>query len=848
MKKRLFLIIFVLSAVISSAQTTPLRHEPATPNPQKRTLPTFHQEFFSKSVPLATIDFGTANVGYTTGVITEGAESHTQTGIYSTWLRWPNTDSTTLASVATTYPTLYRNIFGGYLSQIEHILDTSTSSAENGFMMMSLYDQQTPHTGNFNAYIRFDNIDATSAEIIEVQFYQYYRKYYDRCYIDYSTDGSHWNEVEINVSGIDIHYEPTWGICTYRLPTAAAGNANLSIRLRYKSLDSDRNAYGYFWIIDDVNVIAGNPDRMTQYNQEYVEGNYGLIPTGLTINPAWYTHVQNSGIHTQTNVIATLYHLDANQSNRTTIANYNNGTIDTAAHADIICDKAGWLIPDSLELRGWYGHTSHTSNGAGTPLPTSTTGDNYLFANIHNDNIDLHYDTLLYQVTSADSNGNFRWGHDNGILTYSPYNYWLYGYELNGGNWYVAEDPEAVQFYRPGYTITSRYTTGEVIPEGWVIHGVELVASPVEGYHNTGTKISAVLTADRYNDTGLYLENIYTGANVKEIQASDINDTNVIGRNSNGYLTLGNYNTIFIKFLEQPTLEANTSYRIGYRMEEEGYFALADEAQGSYRMASPTRPDIYDTIIYFRNNETTVKYAHTFTPNPYQGYIYDPSYSGEGHSDMFTYYKTSNPMIRMIVGPGSPIVRHNIQIDCHTNNHGEVYYQDRPACDTTISPAEGSTCTIVGKAYNGGAAHVYVDGIERDPYDEDTETGDVNLIRQVSDSPTYHYTYSYTFPNIQEDHQIKFEFLESDGIDSIDADIHISLQPNPATTQVSLNINGITGIVNCTLIDISGRTVYNQHIPAGHTQVIDLSHLAKGAYFVRLTNDTFSKVEKLIIR
>jgi hypothetical protein len=47
---------------------------------------------------------------------------------------------------------------------------------------------------------------------------------------------------------------------------------------------------------------------------------------------------------------------------------------------------------------------------------------------------------------------------------------------------------------------------------------------------------------------------------------------------------------------------------------------------------------------------------------------------------------------------------------------------------------------------------------------------------------------------------------------------------------------------------MSGRVVYNQNFNASSAQTINVSNLAKGAYFVRITNDKFSKVEKLIVR
>ena len=335
---------------------------------------------------------------------------------------------------------------------------------------------------------------------------------------------------------------------------------------------------------------------------------------------------------------------------------------------------------------------------------------------------------------------------------------------------------------------------------------------------------------------------------MKEITANDVNDSNIIGRNTAGYLTSGNYNTVFIAFPEQPALEPNTSYRIGYTIEEESFFALAQEAQGSYRRASPTRPDRYDTIIYFGNDEATAKYKNYYTANQYQNYFLDPTYGGTGRNSSFSsYYLEYNPMIRMIVGPRQEVEREDIEVSCEGDDFGEVAYAGMDACGETIHPVHGSTATITGVSYRGCAAIVTVDGVEVEPWNEDEETG-VRSFHVYYDSAENTYTYQYAFENIETSHTIQFSFYERVGIDPVAAGVHMNLQPNPATSQVNLNIKGVTGMVNCMLIDMSGRVVYNQNINAETAQVINLSNLAKGAYFVRITNDKFSKVEKLIVR
>ena len=848
-------LTFALCATFVFAQTATPRMGSVTKAPAKaaQVQNDYSSSIFTKDAePLFTCDFHAANEGYTTGVILGGLEGHAENYDYATWRRIPNADSSTFVQEATTYPALVQNYFRGidvFASNMPAYMDTSVSSSENGFMMMSLYDQRTPHSGNFNAYIQFSNIDASSAPRVDLVFYQYYRKYYDYCYVDYSLDGTNWTEVEINVRGVDVAVNGALrGMCKYYLPYPAAGSSTLSFRIRYKSLDSDNGAYGYFWCIDDVSLVPGEANRLHKYAEEYVEGNYAMIPQGMTINPAWYSNVLNNGAYAQNNLNAKLYHLPAAMDVATEIDAYNNGNIAIDQTKSVYVDRAGWLGVDSLEYRGWYGLTDHTPHGSGISLPTDTPGDNYVFATVTNDSVVFAYDTHYYQVTTPHQNGLYRWAHDNGVLTYSPYNYWLFGWVMSGNRWYVTEDEEDVHYYSPEYMVTSRYTTDAQVPSDWVIHGVELVASPVKNYHSVGTRLSGVLYQDEYEGSSVGFNRINTGANVKEIAANDVNDSNIIGRNTAGYLTNGNYNTVYIPFPEQPALEPNTSYRIGYVMEEESFFALAQECQGSYRMASPTRPETYDTIIYFANDESTAKYASWYPVNQYQTYFSDPT-RGDNPATFASYYVEYNPMIRMIVGPRQEVERHDVEVMCDSTDYGEVAYAGIDACGETIHPVHGSTATITGSTFAGCEGTVYVDGEEVQPWDEDAETGDRGF-RVYYDTVNYTYTYQYSFIDIQENHTIRFSFRQGApiGIDPVAANVRMNLQPNPATSQVNLNIEGVTGMVNCMLIDMSGRVVYDQNINAETAQTINVSSLAKGAYFVRITNDKFSKVEKLIVR
>ena len=855
MKKTLMVLTFALCATFVFAQTaTPRMKEYKAPTRAAQVQNDYSSSIFTKdATPLVYVDFSAANSGYSTGFVAGGVEGHNENYDFATWRRWANVDSTTLVSAAQVYPALAQTYFGGmdrWVTYMTRFLDTATSSAENGWMMMSLYDQRTPHSGNFNAFVRIDGIDASDAGVVDIEFFQYYRKYYDNCYLDYSIDnGSSWVEMEINTTGVDIDVNgDLWGMSTYTLPVAAAGHSNVSIRIRYKSLDSDNAGYGYFWILDDVSAYACESNRVKQYRQEFVEGNYQMIPQNMTINPAWYGQVKNNGAIDQTNVNVNLYHLNADLSTNTLVQSFNYGTLAIGNTGELFVDRAGWLLPDSLMYRGWYGYIDHTAHGSGMALPTATPGDNYMYVSVSSDSLTVTYDTMYYQVTTPNANNGYRWAHDNGVLTYSPYNYYIIGYVLNGNRWYISEDPEDVQFYKSGSFQTSRFTTDQVVPEGWVIQGVELVASPANGYHSTGAKISALLLTDEYDGGSVGFNSVMTGANVKTITDADVNDSTVIGRLSNGYLESGNYNTVYIPFPEQPALMPNTSYRVGYVLEEDGYFTVAQEAQGSYRMASPTREG-YDTIIYFGNNDATAKWAHYQSANQYQNYFHDAGYGGTGSGSTFaSWYINYNPMIRLIVGPERQVARKNIEISCVNEEFGSAYFAGEIACGTTITPAEHSSTTIMAESATGCViSQLLVDGVAVEPFDEDTEEGDPNFILSY-DSLLAVYTASYTFVDITSDHTISFVFDQPEGIDPVAASVRMNLQPNPATSQVNLNVVGVEGMVNCMLIDMSGRVVYNQNFNASSAQTINVSNLAKGAYFVRITNDKFSKVEKLIVR
>ena len=84
------------------------------------------------------------------------------------------------------------------------------------------------------------------------------------------------------------------------------------------------------------------------------------------------------------------------------------------------------------------------------------------------------------------------------------------------------------------------------------------------------------------------------------------------------------------------------------------------------------------------------------------------------------------------------------------------------------------------------------------------------------------------------------------GIDDIDNHI-LSLYPNPASQMVAVNAEGIEGNVTVQIVDLNGRVMMQQQ-GAAQSFRFDVSTLAQGAYFVRMTGENINAVRKLIVK
>lgn len=836
-------LCFAMCATLAFAQKPhPVRNKPVklgnsnemkmiVADKQNADMSDFASSLFTKADTLGYFDFsmapGASNANYTTGTLTardlidnQAAIPHGQAAVYAIWQHWSSLDSAALMAegLGTVYPTDAQYIVSptsGWSARVrlDSVRTNNTCTGYNGWMYLNYDEQPTMGSGAFHTYIKLNPVDATAYPLITIRFFQCYINFYDECFVDYSTDnGTTWHAMAVNQDGVDVAVNGTlWGTASYTLPAAAAGH-NVTLRIRALSEGVRSNAYGYFWFLDDVRVLAAKAQDMDIVNNRFYEGGYQQMPLGMETPLYWYSEVKNTGYEAQTNARFRFDHI------------YN----DASEVVDSVIIGTIASLEDST-----YEFSSEKS------LVTENAGENYHATYLITDSLAFAYDTIYYNVTNPDNNNNYVWGRDNGVLVLKS------AYTFGFSGQYVTDESE--NFSTAGYSVKVSYTTGEEIPvdengQPWVIRGAQYVTATKDGRCADVNAFYPVLWRDSVPGDGyIYFkdEDLGQGAYVTN-PATDYNDSlDVLA--SGGYMEEGEYNVINLEFRTQPELRPSTNYRIGYQLAQDGLFAVAASAPYYYYTENAEGTDLQ--TVYFKEDEFTKKYSTSFATdqerlgNGYDVYLQDPTQDGGTPAG---FYNGHYPMIRLLVGPRVNYNKFAFEYHCTYEDDdeslGDVFKSDgeTSACGATDSIVEGTeTYFFVVPAENCHAV-VTIDGTVA-AFDDP----------RVSHMDGYDV---YTFTNVAAAHNVNVEFKIGVGIDPVAGHVHMNLQPNPATSQVKLNIEGVTGMVDCALIDMSGRVVYSSKINAETEQAINLENVAKGAYFVRITNDNFTKVERLIVR
>ena len=805
----------------------------AMPTEDVQEQATFKGSIFSKNVVVKEVEtFGApaTESTYTTGTATI-PYTHTQAAGHSRWFRVADTTTGAITAAGDIAPVLFGEE-GWYSS----MYGFNSGSPMDGFMACSMLDQVggdwggTGLPGNFNTYIEFPAFTTIPAEgetiaILDAKLYQYYRCFNnDKCNIDYSTDGGvTWDSVEFNIARIDVAVNSAaLGWKSVTLPQSLLNQESVKIRVRYSSNNAGGGAYGYFWMIDDFSVEgAPEANRMNVQTVSYYHGAYHMVPQDMDLAPVvWYSMFNNNGDRVQNNVGGYIKTIDGTQiaaSNPDSNIAVVQGVTAYSFIDNMVDANAYEGAAESCLGEGWQG-TSQS-------LPHATAGLNKIYSGLKSDELDYQFDTISYNVMAAEADSTYVWGRDNGILT--QYSTWTYGATAEG---YITED---ARYAEPGYFFGMSYATGPQIPEGWVIRGIELVAHTNPQYYadvQAGmVKINPFIRWDSTYGDRISFKPIETGAGTRTVTMGDLNlDTNA------NVMEYGSYNTIRIMFPEQPELKPNTSYRVGYELVEQAYFCLATDRNFYYDVAEGA-----DTAVYYKDKPELKDYANRFGLGSNGNImVYTPEYGNI--SWLGSSAGKNTPMARMLVGPKRDIPTHEIAVSWNEiDSINEGIFNG-----STYEIIENGTSEVVAE----GSTRSYVVSPESEAYYVSSIMVDgTEVIDQCEIDPAGGF-YTYTFENITARHSIAAVFTSNNGIDAIENNVKVSLQPNPATAQSQLTIEGVNGEINFSLIDMSGRVIAEEVINANEVKTINVSSLVKGTYFVRLTNSNFSKVEKLIVR
>ena len=768
----------------------------------------FKGSIFTKT-PIFTEDFtlqnGKFSVGRTTGNLYQNAN-------YAQWQWIADTTPSAVRAAASAMPVLF-----GASNQVSLVYRTGgslsgvfESQSGGGFMAMSMQDQigdpdwgGSGTIGIFDSWIAFKGVQPQAGNMYDVSFFQLYKKFnQDSCFLEYSSDSTNWNTLYINRRGVDMAVNASFdGVKTVALPLGVDQYQDLYVRLRWYADTNPGGAYGYYWLVDDVSIDTASTNRISIYNRNMLDGGYQLVPKGMGGNAfLWYSTFRNTGGIDQENVIAAI-----KSSNGTTLASSQNVAL---LNPDAINDTFLYIDPTG-RMYNYYASTSHTFGTTGY-VPSTTAGIDSLFIGVTSDSLNFKLDTIKFNV-NEDANGNHIWGRDNGILT--GYNAWTNGMTPDGFRTSDANTGEA------DYSLRVMYCTPATVPQGWVIRGVEIVPATRTGYALAGAKLDAHLSIDSADATGehIYFKPQSTGASTYTVQSSEITDF------IPGYQAFGSYNTIRITFPLQPALRANQKYWIGYTMSEAGTFAPA-----------------VNRNYYFDNDSVGQLLPNHYNRNFGGGassnvFVLQPSCA---QTTVYSFADMGTPMIRMIVGPEQVIPNYNITWNVTPANGGTVTdmtdYSD--VTGQTVSKPQGSTITFAIEPNLDDNFDLIDLSVNGNPIDMTT---DPNFVARGE-------YYLYDVANLQADVTCLATF--SDGAVDVANNAVVKVQPNPASSVANLTVEGVNGDVNFALIDMNGRVISQKVINANATEQINLEGLARGTYFVRITNNHFSKVEKLIVR
>ena len=95
-----------------------------------------------------------------------------------------------------------------------------------------------------------------------------------------------------------------------------------------------------------------------------------------------------------------------------------------------------------------------------------------------------------------------------------------------------------------------------------------------------------------------------------------------------------------------------------------------------------------------------------------------------------------------------------------------------------------------------------------------------------------------------------FATLDETGVDVVDGSTNLSIYPNPTSDATTIALSGVNGEVTIVIVDMNGRTVATESMSCEGdcTKRMEVSGLAQGSYFVRVSGEGVNQIKKLVVK
>ena len=173
----------------------------------------------------------------------------------------------------------------------------------------------------------------------------------------------------------------------------------------------------------------------------------------------------------------------------------------------------------------------------------------------------------------------------------------------------------------------------------------------------------------------------------------------------------------------------------------------------------------------------------------------------------------------------------------------------QPECGIPVNVQTATTSTSVTVTWIGYASEYDVIVSGGDMPIQRTVTTNSCTIEGLNPSSTYNVKVRAKCNGQYTDWTDPVTFYTAAGgsIDDVEGNTcTVTIYPNPATSQATVSVEGLSGKANVAVVDMTGRTVMTSTMES--TCTINVSQLAAGTYFVRISGANIQTVRKLIVK